>query len=74
MQINRIKALSLTLLMFMSVLSLTLVSPPVAAEETEDDPLAEAGLSLVALRNDTLDTNQDGEFDAIRVVAVFATE
>lgn len=74
MQINRIKALSLTLLMFMSVLSLTLISSPVAAEETEYDPLAEAGLSLVALRNDTLDTNQDGEFDAIRVVAVFATE
>ena len=35
MQINRIKALSLTLLMFMSVLSMTLISSPVAAEETE---------------------------------------
>ena len=68
------KALSLTLLMFMSVLSMTLISSPVAVEETEEDPLVEAGLSLVALRNDTLDTNQDGEFDAIRVVAVFATE
>lgn len=41
----------------------------VAAEE-ESDPFTEAGLSLVALRNDSLDSNQDGMMDAIRVVVV----
>ena len=46
----------------------------VIAEETSDDSLAEAGLTLIALRNDTLDTNQDGDNDAIRVVVVFNTE
>ena len=44
------------------------------AEEGDEDPLSEAGLSLIALRNDTLDTNQDGDNDAIRVVVVFNTE
>ena len=44
------------------------------AEGSEEDPLAEAGLSLIALRNDTLDTNQDGENDAVRVVVVLKTE
>ena len=43
-------------------------------EDDEDtDPLADAGLSLIALRNDTLDTNQDGDIDAIRVVVVMST-
>ncbi|GIR00732.1 MAG: hypothetical protein CM15mP9_4350 [Methanobacteriota archaeon] len=41
----------------------------VSAEE-ESDPFEEAGLSLVALRNDSLDSNQDGMMDAIRVVVV----
>ena len=41
----------------------------VSAEE-ELDPFEEAGLSLVALRNDSLDSNQDGMMDAIRVVVV----
>ncbi|MBT5025752.1 MAG: hypothetical protein HON05_03195, partial [Euryarchaeota archaeon] len=41
----------------------------VGAESTStDDALAEEGLTLVALRNDTMDMNQDGEPDAIRVV------
>ena len=40
----------------------------------EEDPLAEAGLTLIALRNDTLDTNQDGETDAIRVVVVLNSD
>ena len=41
----------------------------VSAEE-ETDPFDEAGLNLVALRNDSLDSNQDGMMDAIRVVVV----
>ena len=43
---------------------------PVTAIEEETDPFVEAGLSLVALRNDSLDTDQDGMMDAIRVVVV----
>ena len=43
---------------------------PVAAEDEEENSFEEAGLSLVALRNDSLDTDQDGLFDAIRVVVV----
>ena len=42
----------------------------VSAEEQESDPFEEAGLSLVALRNDSLDSNQDGMMDAIRVVVI----
>ena len=38
--------------------------------ESETDPFDEAGLRLVALRNDSLDSNQDGMMDAIRVVVV----
>jgi len=41
----------------------------VSAEE-ESDPFDEAGLTLVALRNDSLDSNQDGMMDAIRVVVI----
>ena len=41
----------------------------VVAEE-ESDPFTAAGLDLVALRNDSLDSNQDGMMDAIRVVVV----
>ena len=41
----------------------------VVAEE-ESDPFSDAGLDLVALRNDSLDSNQDGMMDAIRVVVV----
>ena len=42
----------------------------VVAEEEESDPFTAAGLNLVALRNDSLDSNQDGMMDAIRVVVV----
>jgi hypothetical protein len=42
----------------------------VVAEEEESDPFVAAGLNLVALRNDSLDSNQDGMMDAIRVVVV----
>ena len=38
--------------------------------EAETDQFDEAGLRLVALRNDSLDSNQDGMMDAIRVVVV----
>ena len=40
------------------------------AAEDESDQFEEAGLTLVALRNDSLDSNQDGMMDAIRVVVV----
>ena len=42
----------------------------VSAESEESDPFTSAGLNLVALRNDTLDSNQDGMMDAVRVVIV----
>ena len=42
----------------------------VSAEEEEGDLFLAAGLNLVALRNDSLDSNQDGIMDAIRVVVV----
>ena len=51
------------------MLSLSFVGQ-VSAEEDETDPFVAAGLNLVALRNDSLDSNQDGMMDAIRVVIV----
>ena len=51
------------------MISLCFVTTTVAQEE-ESDPFESAGLSLVALRNDSLDSNQDGITDAIRVVIV----
>ena len=57
-----------------SIIALSEYSYIGAAEEGDEDPLAEAGLSLIALRNDTLDTNQDGENDAIRVVVVLNSD
>ncbi|MAY04846.1 MAG: hypothetical protein CMB25_04495 [Euryarchaeota archaeon] len=35
-----------------------------------DIGLEEAGITMVALRNDTLDLNQDGDVDAVRVVVI----
>ena len=35
-----------------------------------DVALEDAGITMVALRNDTLDLNQDGDVDAVRVVVV----
>ena len=50
------------------------LSTPASAESTTvDEALAEEGLNLIALRNDTLDLNQDGEPDAIRVVVIMNT-
>lgn len=57
-----------------SIIALSALSINVVADEGEEDPLAEAGLTLIALRNDTLDTNQDGETDAIRVVVVLNSD
>ena len=51
------------------MISLCFATTTVAQEE-ESDPFESAGLSLVALRNDSLDSNQDGITDAIRVVIV----
>jgi dTDP-4-dehydrorhamnose reductase len=43
------------------------------SEDEQENPLTEAGLTLIALRNDTLDTNQDGDIDSVRVVVVMST-
>ena len=43
---------------------------PTTAELSTEEQLAEQGLTLLALRNDTIDTNQDGDIDAVRVVVV----
>ena len=71
------KKVSKSLIMLMVLLT-SLVIPQmtggVFAETSEsEDPLSEAGLTLIALRNDTLDTNQDGDIDSIRVVVVMST-
>ena len=42
----------------------------VSAELSTEERLAERGLSVLALRNDTIDSNQDGDIDAVRVVVV----
>ena len=63
----------------MLVLCLSMAAPlgltgVASAEETAVDEALEAeGLNLIALRNDTLDLNQDGEPDAIRVVVIMNT-
>ena len=68
--------MSLTMIM---ILLITILAPQISgnvfAEESEDDedPLGDAGLTLIALRNDTLDTNQDGDIDSVRVVVVMST-
>jgi len=43
---------------------------PATAELSTEEQLAQQGLTLLALRNDTIDTNQDGDIDAVRVVVV----
>jgi hypothetical protein len=51
---------------------LTICTPlsTVAGEQTTEERLMEEGLTVLALRNDTIDTNQDGDIDAVRVVVV----
>ncbi len=61
------------ILMYILVAILLLPSavPTVASEEGDDLSLADVGLRLVSMRNDTaLDTNDDGQADAFRVVIV----
>ena len=68
-------------LMIITILFITLLSPQnssiVSAEEStttsQEEMLLDEGITLVALRNDTLDLNQDGETDAIRVVVMVNT-
>ncbi len=66
-------------LMMIMILLITIFAPQISgdvfAEDSgdEEDPLGDAGLTLIALRNDTLDTNQDGDIDSVRVVVVMST-
>ena len=62
---NRLRAALMGLLLVCLLLPL-----PAAAELSTEEQLAEEGLILLALRNDTIDTNQDGDIDAVRVVVV----
>ena len=71
---NRDFSLFSVSLILLSIVALSHTSVNAMADESSSDSLSEAGLSLIALRNDTLDTNQDGDNDAIRVVVVFNTE
>ena len=58
--------------LFMATVLLILASPvgPVSGELTNEERLSERGLTILGLRNDTIDTNQDGDIDAVRVVVV----
>ncbi len=55
---------------FIAFMILSLCFVPTSSAQEEVDPFEEAGLSLVALRNDTLDVNQDGMMDSVRVVII----
>ena len=74
MSSNRYFPMFSIMLVLLSIAAVSYTAVSVAADDSSSDSLAEAGLSLIALRNDTLDTNQDGDNDAIRVVVVFNTE
>ena len=55
------------------ILTFVLLMPMVGltnAGAESDIGLEEAGLTMVALRNDSLDLNQDGDVDAVRVVVI----
>jgi len=66
-------------LLMLSILCLSMMAPigmtgSASAEPSSSDEALEAeGLALIALRNDTLDLNQDGDADAIRVVVIMNT-
>ena len=56
-----------------TILALLFVVPMISIGQVSaeaDLGLEEAGITMVALRNDTLDLNQDGDIDAIRVVVI----
>ncbi|MGB0312947.1 MAG: hypothetical protein ACPGDD_03565, partial [Poseidonia sp.] len=63
---NRGRALVLAVMMA----ALLLPVGPVSAEETTEERLEAEGLTVLALRNDTIDSDQDGEIDAVRVVVI----
>jgi predicted component of type VI protein secretion system len=68
---NRILPLLLVILLLGCVVfPLGIVQEVQAEPSAVDDALSAEGLTLVALRNDTMDMNQDGEPDAIRVVVI----
>ena len=69
LQHQGVKNLRNCLLMLFVLLSASMMTLPVSAEG-ELSELSDAGITLVALRNDTLDLNQDGDIDAIRVVVI----
>ena len=69
LQHQGVKNLRNCLLMLFVLLSASLATLPVSAEG-ELSELSDAGITLVALRNDTLDLNQDGDIDAVRVVVI----
>ena len=68
-------------LLIITILFVTILLPQnssiVSAEDSgiswEEQMLMDEGIIIVALRNDTLDLNQDGETDAIRVVIMVNT-
>lgn len=62
--------LLVSLLVGCIVFPLGLVQEVQAESSSVEEALAAEGLTLVALRNDSMDMNQDGEPDAIRVVVI----
>ena len=62
--------LLVSLLVGCIVFPLGLVQEVQAESSSVEEALAAEGLTLVALRNDTMDMNQDSEPDAIRVVVI----
>ena len=63
---NRWHALVLAVMMA----ALLLPVGSVSAEMTTEERLEAEGLTVLALRNDTIDSNQDGDIDAVRVVVI----
>ena len=63
---NRWHALVLAVMMAVLLLPVG----PVSAEMTTEERLEAEGLTVLALRNDTIDSNQDGDIDAVRVVVI----
>lgn len=62
---------SVSLFMVLAVIGAGFALPTsVIAEDGEPRTLEDVGLYMVAIRNDSLDTDDDGSYDAIRVVLV----
>ena len=55
---------------FLALLFLMPLFGAINVSAESDIGLEEAGITLVALRNDTLDLNQDGDVDAVNVVVI----